>query len=408
MVADDATGGDGGAAGVGSGVVDVSAVGGFVAVSAGWEHTCAVRVDSTVACWGDGHFGQAGPLSDHHQRLHDEDNYYAASPDDMPTGPFAAVSAGGDLTCALRTDASAACWGSPYHNPYQPELRGRFGAVAAGGWHTCALRVEGTVDCWGLNDRGTFLDLGEHSQRPRPCLVLNAAGNDYYLDSTGEHPTCRYYPPRCVAFVDGEEEYCWSGAGEDPAGTFSSISAGGAHTCGLRADETVTCWGYGPGGEVDMPKQLYGGGVWDHFMCSGRPSSSFNDFPCGMLGDVGQADAPPGRFSAVAAGGWHTCGLRVNGSVDCWGDNTHGQTDAPDGRYTAVAAGWTHTCAVRAGDSVLCWGDNTDGQTDAPPGRFTAVAAGGVHTCALAPDATITCWGSPGHIQPPNGVTWVT
>ena len=30
---------------------------------------------------------------------------------------------------------------------------------------------------------------------------------------------------------------------------------------------------------------------------------------------------PLGKFISVSAGGFHSCGIRDTGSVDCWGDN---------------------------------------------------------------------------------------
>ena len=41
-----------------------------------------------------------------------------------------------------------------------------------------------------------------------------------------------------------------------------------------------------------------------------------------------------GRYSAVSAGGDHSCGLRTNGTITCWGNNDEGQATAPDGQYS--------------------------------------------------------------------------
>lgn len=39
----------------------------------------------------------------------------------------------------------------------------------------------------------------------------------------------------------------------------------------------------------------------------------------------------PITFTAVTAGSYHSCGLAVDGSVICWGDNTSEQSDPPPG-----------------------------------------------------------------------------
>ena len=108
---------------------------------------------------------------------------------------------------------------------------------------------------------------------------------------------------------------------------------------------------------------------------------------------LGQADAPVGRFSAVSAGGNHTCGLRIDNTIACWGHDAFGQADAPVGRFSAVSAGGNHTCGLRIDNTIACWGWHEHGQTDAPAGQFRAVAAGRSHSCGLRTDASIACWG---------------
>ena len=59
----------------------------FASVSEGDDHTCGVRVDGSVAYWGDNEYGQATP----------------------PEGEFASVSAGIMRTCEVKVDGSVAC-----------------------------------------------------------------------------------------------------------------------------------------------------------------------------------------------------------------------------------------------------------------------------------------------------------
>lgn len=47
----------------------------------------------------------------------------------------------------------------------------------------------------------------------------------------------------------------------------------------------------------------------------------------------------------------------VAAAVVCWGWNDYGQADAPPlGRFTALAAGNAHTCAIRVDKTIACWG----------------------------------------------------
>ena len=107
-------------------------------------------------------------------------------------------------------------------------------------------------------------------------------------------------------------------------------------------------------------------------------------------------DLPPFTFTydAVAAGGWHSCGMRSDqhsefNNIICWGLGSDGQIYAPTGRYTAIATGAVHTCALRDDQTITCWGSNANGQVNAPSGRHTAIAAGGWHSCALREDQPV-------------------
>ena len=119
-------------------------------------------------------------------------------------------------------------------------------------------------------------------------------------------------------------------------------------------------------------------------------------------------DTPPvneSRFISVSAGWWHTCGLRSNGAVECWGRNYYGQSDAPGGSFSAVSTGEHHTCGLRTSGAVECWGHNYNSQADAPDGSFSAVSAGDYHTCGLRPSGAIECWGANqfGEADAPDG-----
>ena len=57
-----------------------------------------------------------------------------------------------------------------------------------------------------------------------------------------------------------------------------------------------------------------------------------------------------------------------SGAVECWGRNRAGQADAPTGRFSAIGAGWFHTCGLLDSGAVECWGSNRAGQADAPSG----------------------------------------
>ena len=101
-----------------------------------------------------------------------------------------------------------------------------------------------------------------------------------------------------------------------------------------------------------------------------------------------------------------TCGLLSNGEIQCWGSgvceddeihaplNTGKQAIAPDGRFSQVSLGYLHSCAVRTDGEVICWGLNDQGQLIAPDLSFEKVSVGEYHTCGLTDAAEIACWRS--------------
>src|SRR4051794_8960376 len=78
----------------------------------------------------------------------------------------------------------------------------------------------------------------------------------------------------------------------------------------------------------------------------------------------------------VSAGGSHTCILRTDQTLACWGSNTFGQATPPAGTYSALSSGGDYTCAIRTNQTLACWGDDTYGQLTAPAGTYGAVSAG--------------------------------
>ena len=203
------------------------------------------------------------------------------------------------------------------------------------------------------------------------------------------------------------------------AAGFSAVSAGGFHMCAIRESGAIECWGYNEEGQIDAPAGRFTTVAAGEFhTCAIREDGAIQCWGSNIerewtAGDAtpsefytGQANAPAGRFSAVSAGAAHTCAIREDGAIQCWGRNQFGQADAPAGRFSAVSAGTQHNCAIRESGAISCWGRDGEGQADYPTtGRFSAVSAGGDHTCAIREDGAIQCWGNSyyGQATPPAG-----
>jgi alpha-tubulin suppressor-like RCC1 family protein len=330
------------------------------AVAVGSGHSCAILGDGRIACWGRGSRGQLGTGS--LQRT--------ATPTIVDGGPWTALATGDSHTCALAaSDGAMWCWGAntlgqagndgaadePVPTEVDTAITG-WTAVTGGGVHTCGL-AEGRLYCWGGNG---YDQLG--------------LGND---DD----------PVRAPVPVGAET-------------TWEAISAGYFHTCGIRDGGRLFCWGANPDGRL---------GVGD---------ANPRDTPA-------EVDAAGMRWRAVAAGGSHSCGIRVDGSLWCWGYSGSGQAGAggdepqmlDEGPWRDVAATYTHSCGVTEDDELFCWGDDSLGQRGDGLGSgagplvrigesesWAAVARGiGTHTCARTTGGDFHCWGDAGDGQVGDG-----
>ena len=407
----------------------------FTAVASGENHSCGIRTDRTVSCWGnndtrqtdvpDGEFSSvsAGGGTD------DEGNFWGRScglrvdgtltcwgsgRGDAPSGRFASVSVGSSHSCGIRTDGSLTCWGGNFDGQSDAPASG-FMAVDAGGG-TCAIRLDRTVVCWGSNyvwgdePAGSFVVVaagggsgGAHGCGISPQERLVCWGHN--LDGQAQPPDGQFetvdagVDHSCGLRTD-RTVVCWGsnvfGQSQPPAGQFTDITAGSWHSCGLRADRTVACWGHNRNRAL-APRQLSGSDRvpedWDHNCLAGIDYGIGHALICWGDNQFGQAHSPQGDFVQVAAGGWHTCGLRSDRSVTCWGDNASGQSQPPDGEFTSIAIGGWHTCGLRTDQTVACWGADGWGQAQPPAGQFEAITAGDGHSCGLRTDGSIICWG---------------
>ncbi len=334
---------------VGLAVALIMACGGepkFTQISAGGDHTCGLRSDGSVACWGSDEYGQLRAPEDEH---------------------FTAIAAGGVYTCGLRADGTAVCWGhfsgvseevarmlssdGHYSPPFPPEDES-FTAIEAGGGVTCGFRVEGGVVCWNI--QGEFSPFGTE-------VVVEI--------DPGGYSVCGLRP-------DGSA-LCYNFQGVPPPEEerFAAISTAGAHACGLTKDGGALCWGHNIAGQVSSLKN----GEY-----------------------IAEAVSPPedGAFSAIVTGAYHTCGLRLDGSAVCWGYDFDGWAERVSGTVPDPDDAW--------GKELLEQHERLSNiPISAPPAdeRFTAITAGVLHACGLRRDGGISCWGSNDHGQatPPDG-----
>jgi alpha-tubulin suppressor-like RCC1 family protein len=275
--------------------------------------------------------------------------------------------------------------GTPIH--YEPAL------VTAGGFTTCALETGGTVKCWGLAQQtgtGAASDVATPTQVNGALVATSVvSGPSHNCALTGQR---RVWCWGTNAFVDT------SGGAFDAANPtelpsdleWAQVSPGASHNCGVTLLEDAYCWGFNDGANAG---QLGDGTATTRFV------------PTAVAGGF--------KFSQVAAGVGHTCGLS-NGTALCWGQNGSGQLGdgTAQARMSPTTVSGGHTFASMGSGSglscgltpppdgkVYCWGaiggaSNVVPTTYTDVPVFTSLSVGGNHVCALAADATAYCWGS--------------
>jgi alpha-tubulin suppressor-like RCC1 family protein len=324
-------------------------------VSAGTQHSCALMADQSVRCWGDNSRGQTAGSS----------SYSSIA----GISGVTEVSAGENYTCALDADKKVRCWGAVAtdgigalgNGPAQPiEGLGGVRHLTAGVDHACGLFDDDTVACWGL---------------------------DIYGEASGSRT------PGCTS---PSQPGCYVPVTKIPGLTnIVQISAGGRHSCALRRDGTVWCWGENLTGQVTGNETL----------AQGCPVT---DDTCSAPTPVTQVMGISGA-TQVSAGYVHTCALIDDGTVRCWGSNDSLQSGggassrpiAGLSDVTQISAGGTMTCALMSDSSVRCWGANGANQSAggtmsasiAGLEQTTDVSAGFEHACARSRDGVVRCWG---------------
>jgi alpha-tubulin suppressor-like RCC1 family protein len=359
-------------------------------VVAGDTFTCARLADGSVTCWGDNRFGQLGAGD--------------KTPHDRATvalGGIAKVflpAGDGDITsdravfgCGITTDNALYCWGDNRFGQLGtgdtavrlvPEkiggLVGDVSRATNGAGHACAQMADGTLYCWGTNASGQ-LGTGDTTTHSAPVKIDIPVAVDRL--SAGGNFTCARGGDSSL-WCFGANEHGQLGVGNTtqqlkPAnvttlqGQVVRVATGADHTCVYTADNAMWCWGDNSAGQLGTGDTI------------AHPTPVKID----KAGSVNQ----------VFAGGAHTCAIRVDGSLWCWGDNRYGQLGtgdtnprrepvqvAPDllgNQVSAAYAGGAHTCAVKVDLSVWCWGNNRYGQLGGVSGPFVATPTRVIEPC---------------------------
>ena len=311
--------------------VDLGAGRTAVAVAAGERHTCAILDNGSVKCWGWDNEGQLGDGGTSHTQYTKTNS--PSNPIDLGTNRTAvAISAGYQHTCAVLDNGELKCWGSDDEgalgdgwgttdlaSPSSTAINlgtGRTAvAVSAGYRNTCAILDNGSLKCWG-QWRTTGHDAGNWVVTAPGDAVNLGTGRTAVSVSAGRHHAC--------AILDNGEVKCWGGNFHGALGdgsttatyapnstaidlgtsrTAVAISSGEMFTCAILDNGESKCWGLNTYGQL------------------GDGSSTSIYAPNSTAINLGT-----GRTAvAVSAGDTHTCAILDSGEMKCWGLDNNGE-----------------------------------------------------------------------------------
>lgn len=392
---------------------------GWQTVSAGDRHACALTDGGTLWCWGEGMHGRLGNGTPTEFSWPVQVRAAEHAPGEY-WSDWITVSAGDAHTCGVREDGTLWCWGrgnagllgngDTASSLWPVQVRAAedgeeshwsdWLSVSAGRLHTCGLREDGSLWCWGEGDRGALGNGATRLINRFPQPVLSTAGGEPWSD-------------------------------------WVSVSVGVNHTCGIRRNGTLWCWGSNASGQLGT---------------TADPSTEPTTTPAPVLPAAGVTGGPWRDWDTVVAASGHTCGLRENGTLWCWGLGTEGRLgngslpnasfplpvqvratsasgeveDGDEGgsEWATVDAYNAHTCGKLRDGRLWCWGrgslgrlgsgsGNTDdsarplqvrdGSGDEAWNDWDMVSTGGAFTCGQRLDASLWCWGYGIHGQLGSG-----
>ena len=362
-------------------------------------HTCVVKSDGRVSCWGGNARGQLGNNSTSHSNYPVDVRGHSGAANSFLEN-IVGVASGSRYSCALNSQGEVLCWGvgsdgqigndsrDDRHYPRfvhginnSGRLRGIV-QVSAGYNYSCALGSNGQVSCWGNRRRFQSTGTPSYSAAQVYPSLIRVSENGPALDGIVQIAVGVNHS--CVLNSQGKV-LCWGVNREGELGDGTSggsynnpllypvavresggvqgstladvvqISTGGSSSCALKSDGTVYCWGKGYTGTRNVISSLYPSAINVTNVSALTQSTSYSDHS--------HLDTK--------------CVLDVSGRARCWGNNNGGQlTDSDSGNRNITTIRATSnsqrslrgiveirpmvfsTCALMATGKVKCWGLN--------------------------------------------------
>jgi alpha-tubulin suppressor-like RCC1 family protein len=327
---------------------------------------------NALYAWGSNDYGQFG--------INNTTPWQSSTPLFVNSIGYSDISNGDKHTLALRSNGDLYAWGDNTYGQLgdnsqstkiAPVFIGSgYSAISAGIYSSFGLKTNGDLYSWGDNDYSN-LGTGDKNIRITPTFI----GSGYSAISAGS--------THSLALKNNGDLYAWGDNGQAqlarPANSaqlsiptligsgYSAISAGESYSLALKTNGDLYGWGLNGVGQLGI-------------------SATLNNY----AGAVASQQLIGNGYSAISAGMDHSLGLKTNGNLYSWGNNTYGQLGTSSSvnssffpllvgsGYSGIEAGAHQSFAVKSNGFGYAWG-----YSDSTLGLGDNVVSGGVRTPTL-------------------------
>lgn len=315
-------------------------------------------VGSSLWAWGDNQYGQLG-INNATQKSFPVQTYASGL-------TWKQLSCGGYHSCSIKTDGMLWCWGrNQYGQLGDSSVVSKSSPVQIGGgidWmlvsggynHTMAIKTDGTLWCWGENSTGAIGD-NTITTKSSPVKIGTGTNWKYISGGTGISSAIK---------TDGTL-WMWGYNGSRQLGILSTsntsspvqtavggtnwkqIACGDLHIAAIKTDGTLWVWGSNAVGQLGLgttgntistPVQLGASNTWKSVSCATTMTMAiktdgtlwvwgYNHF--GQLGDgTTTPRSTPIQIGGTnwkqVVGGYYTiAAIKTDGTLWSWGSNAY-------------------------------------------------------------------------------------
>lgn len=380
-------------------------------IASGAQFSCALTTVGTVKCWGRNDLGQLGDGTNTSRNAPLDVVAIGASAGGAPLTNVVDVSAGSNHACAVRANTTVVCWGAntygqlgsgqaqtleggPAYVPSPVVVLGVGQSVGGsaltgatsvdvGYQRSCAVLSTGQARCWGYDLNGGLGGAYDGNAVASTPLVLRAPSSTSALEPIADISVDRL----SCAVMTGGNAVCWGdnstfgspftvlevASPTVPMSDVTGVDTSSGHACFVKSTGQVACMGTNTNGQLG----------------EGTTTSSGKSAKY-VLTSLGGPQLSGATGVSVADGS--SCARLSDQSVSCWGSNVYGRlglgTGSSASRISYPAPVVPNGAA--SGSSALT--------------GLSAVSLGSGHGCVRASDGLVSCFGANPHGEIALGV----